>query len=120
MDQLVSAQPGLVPRISGRHTKQRIQAVTVFLEHYSDFSYTYLCTTTSQEGTLEAKAAYEKLAASHGVTVIFYHADNGRFTEKGFRDEVHDSNQTIFFCAVNAHHQNDLIENFIGQLARGR
>ena len=119
VDQLISAQPGLVPRISGRHTRQRIQAATVFLDHYSDFSYTHLCTSTSQEETLEAKAAYEKLAASHGVTVKHYHADNGRFAEKGFRDVVHASNQTISFCAVNAHHQNGLIENFIGQLARG-
>ena len=119
IDQLVSAQPGLVPRISGRHTRQRIYAATVFLDHYSDFSYTHLCVSTSQDETLKAKAAYEKLAATHGVSVKHYHADNGRFAEKGFRDVVHASNQTISFCAVNAHHQNGLIENFIGQLERG-
>ena len=119
VDQLVSTQPGLVPRISGRHTRQRIQAATVFLDHYSDFSYTHLCTSTSQEETLESKTAYENLATSHGVTIRHYHADNGQFVEKGFRDVVYASNQTISFCAVNAHHQNGLIENFIGQLERG-
>ena len=119
VDQLVSAQPGLVPRISGRHTRQRISAATCFLDHYSDFSYTHLCTSTTQEETLAAKAAYEKLAASHGVKIKSYHADNGRFAEKGFRDSVHDANQTITFCAVNAHHQNGLIEKFIQDLTRG-
>ena len=118
-DQLISAQPGLVPRISGKHTRQRITAATCFLDHYSDFSYTHLCTSTTQEATLEAKAAYEKLAASHGVQIKSYHADNGRFAEKGFRDAVHDANQTISFCAVNAHHQNGLIEKFIQDLTRG-
>ena len=47
VDQLVSAQPGLVPHISGRHTRQRIVVATVFLDNYSDFSYTYLSTSTS-------------------------------------------------------------------------
>ena len=118
-DQLISAQPGLVPRISGKHTRQRITAATCFLDHYSDFSYTHLCTSATQEATLEAKAAYKKLAASHGVQIKSYHADNGRFAEKGFRDAVHDANQTISFCAVNAHHQNGLIEKFIQDLTRG-
>ena len=31
VDQIVSAQPGLVPRMSGRHTRDRITSATCFL-----------------------------------------------------------------------------------------
>ena len=48
-DQLVSMQPGLVPSISGRHTWDRITAATIFMDHKSEFRYSHLCTTTSQE-----------------------------------------------------------------------
>ena len=42
-----------------------------------------------------------------------YHADNGRFAESSFRDAVDDSNQTITFCGVGAHHQNAIVERMI-------
>ena len=48
-----------------------------------------------------------------------YHADNGIFAEKAFRDEVNNSNQIITYCAVGAHHQNGLVECHIGVLTRG-
>ena len=92
IDQIVSAQPGLVPRMSGRHTRDRITSATCFLDHKSSFGYSHLCTSTTQEETINAKAAYEKLASTHGVTVEAYHADNGRFAEKGFREAVSASN----------------------------
>ena len=100
VDQLIAAQPGLVPRISSKYTCKCITAATCFLDHYSDFSYTYVCTSTTQEETLAANAAYEKLAASHDVSVKSNHIDNGRFTEKDFRDSVHDVNQTITFALL--------------------
>ena len=31
--------------------------------------------------TLESKLAFEKFAASHGVNIKHYHADNGRFED---------------------------------------
>ena len=103
-DQLVSMQPGLVPRISDRHTRERNTAVTCFMDHKSDFGYIHLCTTTSQEKTLAGKVAFEKLAESHGVKVVAYYADNGRFAKLGFRELVASANQTIIFCGVDAHH----------------
>ena len=48
-----------------------------------------------------------------------FHADNGIFAEKAFRDDVADSNQTISYCAVGAHHQNGISERHIGTLTHG-
>jgi hypothetical protein len=38
----------------------------------------------TQEETLLAKHAYERLLSSIGVTTMAYHADNGRFADQGF------------------------------------
>ena len=41
-DQMMSAQPGLVPRMDGRHTKDRITAVSVFLDTVTGHSFSHL------------------------------------------------------------------------------
>ena len=69
-DQLISAHPDLVPRISGRHTRDRISSATCFLDYNSGFGYCSLCVSTSQEDTLLAKLSFEKLADTHGVKVL--------------------------------------------------
>ena len=48
-----------------------------------------------------------------------YRADNGIFADKGFKDEVYQSNQTISYCGVGAHHQSGIIERYIGLLTAG-
>ena len=53
------------------------------------------------------------------VLVESYHADNGRFAEKEFREEIIKRNQSISFCAVGAHHQNGVIENRIKDCTYG-
>ncbi len=35
-DQMVSAQPGLIPQMSGRLTNLRVMAATIFVNHFSD------------------------------------------------------------------------------------
>ena len=45
-----------------------------------------------------------------GFNVKFWHADNGIFDEKAFRDEIKVSNQTINFCVMGAHYHNDIIK----------
>ena len=116
IDQLVSAQPGLVPAVSGHLSHERIVGSTVFVDHFSGHVHVHLMRSLSQEETLAAKAAYEKLAADSGVTVLAYHADNGRFAESAFRDAVDESNQRITFCGVGAHHQNAIVERMIKEL----
>jgi hypothetical protein len=119
IDHVISAQPGLVPRLDGRHTRDRINSGCVFFDHYSGYSYTHLQTSVDNDQTLAAKLGFERLAASHGVDIKAFHADNGIFAEKVFRDDVSNSNQTISYCAVGAHHQNGLVERHIGTLTHG-
>ncbi len=114
VDQLISAQPGLVPRMEGGHTRARIWAATVFKDHFSGLIYTHLMTSPSLEETIAAKQAYEKFA--NPTKIKSYHADNGTFAKEGFKDEVKEANQSITFCAVGAHHQSGIIERTIGEL----
>ena len=119
IDHIISAQPGLVPRMDSKHTKDRITAGCVFFDHVTNHSYTHLQTSADNEQTIEAKRAYERYALTHGVTLKRFHADNGIFAEKAFRDEIDQSNQKITYCAVGAHHQNGLVERHIGTLTKG-
>ena len=116
-DQLVVAQPGLVPRLSGRHSTSRICGATGFLDHNTGYSYSSMQTSLDGDQTLAAKDQFENHAATCGVTIKSYRADNGRFAEKSFRDAVRAARQTIDFCAVGAHHQNGLIERHFQTMA---
>jgi hypothetical protein len=70
---------------------------------------------TSEE-TVERKHAFENYAATHNVKVLHYHADNGCFADKAFRQDLKNNNQTITFCGVNAHWQNGVAEKRIRDL----
>ena len=104
--------------MDGRHTKDRITSVTVFLDDKSGHSYSHLQTSTGGDEILAAKHAYEIMANYFSIAIHGYHADNGIFAEKLFRDKVTICNQTISFCGVGAHYQNGYIENHIGRLTR--
>jgi hypothetical protein len=69
--------------------------------------------------TILAKHAYERFLASLGIESKAYHADNGRFADKGFRDDCTSSNQTITFCGVGSHHQNGIAERKIKVIILG-
>ncbi len=79
-------------------------AATIFVDHFFDHVYVYLLKDLTLSKTLLAKHAYERLLASLGIESKAYHADNGRFADKGFRDDCTSSNKTITFCAVGSHH----------------
>lgn len=113
MDQLISPTAGFVPTHRGIPTTKRYIGATVFVDHYSDFTYVHLMTQMDGASTVEAKHAFERLAQAHGVKVQHYHSDNGLFDTKVFKDSVQASNQTISFCGPNAHHQNGKAENRI-------
>ena len=70
----------------------------------------------SAEATLQTKHDLEHLAGTRGVKVKSYHADNGRFAERSFVNDVKRCLQRISFCGVGAHHQNGITENAIKQL----
>ena len=117
VDQLVVAQPGLVPRISGKHTNQRICGATGFYDNHTGYSYSSLQTSLNGEQTLAAKHAFEAHSNTCGIKICGYRADNGRFAEKSFRDDVTNSRQNINFCGVGSHHQNGIIERHFQTLS---
>ena len=51
-DQIISTQPGLVPQDAGHLTNEHITAATVFVDHYSGYSYVVLMTSPSGEETV--------------------------------------------------------------------
>ena len=119
IDQIVSAQPGLIPQMAGFLTSDRIWGATTFCDHVSDFVYVHLMRNFTLEETLLAKKAWEKLLAQADRKVKHYHADNGRFSDNGFLESVNNNDQKITFCGVGAHHQNGIIENKNKQLTLG-
>ena len=66
--------------------------------------------------TLLAKAAYTWFLAANGVTVTLLHADNWRYTDKGFVDNCVSHNQTITFCGVGVYYQNRVAKRKIKSL----
>ena len=55
VDQLISAQPGLVPQQRGNPTRTRIWAATVFICYATGFVHVGLLTDQSGKATLECK-----------------------------------------------------------------
>ena len=116
VDQLESKTPGLLGQLRGIPTKQRYRVATVFVDQYSRLSYTHLQTSTSATETIEGKLAFEQYAAHYGVRVKHYHADNGVFADKLFRQACKDRHQTLSFSGVNAHWMNGVAERRIREL----
>lgn len=116
VDQIVSAQPGLVPIMDGEHTSNRIWGATTFCDHVSNFVYVHLMRNFTMDETLLAKKAYEKLLHQSGHEVRAYHGDNGRFKDAGWVKDCNEKAQKQTLCGVGAHHQNGIIENRNKQL----
>ena len=110
---MLSPFGGLIPQVKGKLMKAKYYAATVFVDHFSDYTYVHLQKDTTGEATLEAKNAYERLLHSFGRKVLAYHADNGRFAEKDFVQDVKDKAQNITYCGVGSHHQNGIAEQRI-------
>jgi Reverse transcriptase (RNA-dependent DNA polymerase) len=116
LDQMESPIPGHIAQMKGSPTRERYNAATIFVDHFSDITFVHLQKSTNAEETIEAKEAFERWASSHGVNIRHYHADNGRFAETAFMAHVAKRGQTISFCGVNAHFQNGKAERRIRTL----
>ena len=118
VDQLESSTPGFLAQIMGTLTRKRIIGTSVYVDQASDLSYIYHHTSLSSEETVKGKEAFETYARAHGVHVKHYHADNGRFKDRGFTKSLEENKQTITYAGVGAHHQNGIAEKRIGDLQR--
>jgi hypothetical protein len=115
-DQLHSAQEGLVPQVTGKLTSDRITGATIFVDHATNFIYVHLMKHLSSTETIEAKCAADKRFAEHGHSIKRFRADNGRYADVDFMENLASCNQTISFCGVGAHHQNAIAERAIKEL----
>ena len=115
-DQLVSAQGGLIPQRTGKLMSARYVGATVFVDHFSHYVYVHLMRQLTAEATLEAKNAWEQLAGTHTVWIRRYRADNGRYFDPSFLQDIKDNGQLIIFCGVGAHCQNGIAKRKIRDL----
>jgi hypothetical protein len=111
MDQIISAQPGLIPQMSGFLTSRNIWGCTTFCDRVSNFVYVHLMQDFTVDETILAVKAFEKVMVQATCMAKHYHADNSAFAHKGFLNEVNQKDQKITFCVFGAHHQNGIIEN---------
>ena len=107
-DQLVSAQPGLVPQEKGSPTRACIWGATIFVDGQTNYTEVHLVQDAMGKSTLEAKAASEQDMCSRGIDIRGYHADNCRYAKHIFRDDCEHKSQTLRYCGAGAHHQNDI------------
>jgi hypothetical protein len=110
-DQIVSAQPGLIPQMSGFLTSRHIWGCTTFCNHVSDFIYVHLMQDFTAKETILAVKAFKKVMAQANCFVKHYHTNIGAFAHKGFLNEFDCKDQKITFCAIGSHHQNGIIQN---------
>ena len=116
VDQMQSSTPGFVAQMKGQLTRLRYTGATIFVDHFSRLCYVHPQKSLSAEETLQAKHEFEAFAASHNVKVKHYHADNGRFAENAWINDLSNKGQTISYCGVEAHHQNGIAEKTIRDL----
>jgi len=89
------------------HTNERLsydRLLHVSNLNATSFGYVHLQCTSSRAETLKAKQELECHAASYGICIKHYHADNGRFAENVWMKAVSDANQMITFCGIGAQH----------------
>ena len=116
VDQMESSTLGFVRQMKGKLTTRKYKYATVFVDHYSRFTYVHLQSRLTSEETLEAKKAFEAHCRQHHVKVQHYHADNGRFADNLFVQDTVENGQTISYCGVNAHWKNGVAERMIRTL----
>jgi hypothetical protein len=117
VDQMDATVPGLIGQMAGGiPTTKWYRYATIFVDHYSKLGYVYLQQQLTSKETVNAKKAFKTFATTHGVDILHYHADIGRFADKAFHQAISEKGQTISFCGINAHWQNGVAERRIREL----
>ena len=70
MDQLISAQPGVLDQMSGHLTCWPISFfANLFKDHFSNFMFCHLQVSSGYEETLAGKWAFEKFSKTRNVDI---------------------------------------------------
>lgn len=104
INQLISPTPGFLPNHRGLPTTKSYVGATIFVDHFSDFTYIHLMTEMIAASTVASNEAFESISASHNVNIRHYNCDNGLFDSKEFKYYIVHAHQTLSFCSVNVHH----------------
>jgi hypothetical protein len=72
MDQIVSAQQGLIPQMAEFSTNLRIWGAMIFVDHFSDHVYVALMHDIILDETLLAKSSFERYTNNGGVNINSY------------------------------------------------
>jgi hypothetical protein len=110
VDQMTSKKVGFYAQLKGKLTKKCYKCTTVFVDHFSRLQFVHLQLNNKSDKALTAKFSFKQYVAEHGVKVLHYHCDNGRFHNNTFQQACHDARQQFTFCGVNAHFQNGIAE----------
>ena len=65
--------------MKGKLTKKCYKCATIFVDHFSHLRFVHLQLDNKSDETLAIKLALEQYAEEHGVKILNYYCDNGRF-----------------------------------------
>ena len=85
----------------------------IFVDHMSGYIHMEEQMGFSGSETIRAKQSFERFALDHGIIINSYLCDNGIFKSKAFVRHLHEHNQKVHYCGVNAHHKNGIAERNI-------
>ncbi len=85
VDQIASTEVRFFVQMKGKLTKRRYRCATIFVDHFSRLRFFHLQIDDTSAETLGAKCTFETFAAKHGVTILHYHCNNGRFQDNAFK-----------------------------------
>jgi hypothetical protein len=84
VDQMMLTEVGCYVQLKGKLTKKHYKCTTVFVDHFSCLRFVHRQLEDGSAETLATKLAFEQYAAEHGVKILHYHCNNGRFHNNAF------------------------------------
>jgi hypothetical protein len=84
VNQMTSMEVGSYTQLKGKLTKKRYKCTTVFVDHFSCLQFVHLQLDNGSVKTLATKLDFKQYAAEHGVKILHYHCNNGRFHNNAF------------------------------------
>ena len=86
---------------------------TISVDHASGLIHVEHQPSLTAQETIRSKWLFEQMVLSNGVQAENYHADNGIFSAKAFKQILLDMDQHVRFSGVGAHHQNGVAKRAI-------